>query len=395
MSKVLWQAVGMKNNERSGRRDEGQSLLTTGAGDGGIGTCIAGQKIGALRRAHPARNVRRGAFGRMKRIFGWLQDRMYPNCSKIARELEVSVKTAERDIDYMRHEWALPIAYDPKWNGYYFHEPVNRLPWVPVTEAELFAMCFSSKVLRLHHGMEFQKPLESALSKLTCCLDDEERYRLANLDLGFSFRAFAPEQADIPMLELMSRAVIERRVLWFQYRKPGDKTAELRRVHPYHLVAFEGRMYLLARDVKRRAVRTFALGRMSKPVLGSRRFVVPTDFDAEREFRNSLGMMSGSGDYHVVIEMDAWLTDTLRGRRLHSTQVVDELPGGGSRLSLRLGGLEEIERCVLGWGTHANVLAPSELREGICQTAKQLFERYGGLDTSNDREGCETLSHEP
>jgi hypothetical protein len=46
--------------------------------------------------------VKRGAFARMKRIYGWLQDGRYPNCTSIARDLEVSVKTAARDIDCMR-----------------------------------------------------------------------------------------------------------------------------------------------------------------------------------------------------------------------------------------------------------------------------------------------------
>lgn len=34
--------------------------------------------------------------------------------------------------------------------------------------------------------------------------------------------------------------------------------------------------------------------------------------------------------------------------------VGDELPGGGYHLRLRLSGLEEIERWILSWGTHAN-----------------------------------------
>ena len=38
--------------------------------------------------------VKRRAFVRMKKIFGWLQDGLYPNCTSIARDLEVSVKTA-------------------------------------------------------------------------------------------------------------------------------------------------------------------------------------------------------------------------------------------------------------------------------------------------------------
>ena len=112
---------------------------------------------------------------------------------------------------------------------------VERLPWVPVTKAELFAVCVSQKLLELYHGMPFQKPLELAFAKITGSLDDEERYMLENLDLASSFRPFAPEDPDLRLLELVTRAVAERRGLSFAYRKPGERKAEVRRVQPYHV----------------------------------------------------------------------------------------------------------------------------------------------------------------
>jgi predicted DNA-binding transcriptional regulator YafY len=66
----------------------------------------------------------------------------------------------------------------------------------------------------------------------------------------------------------------------------------------------------------------------------------------------------------------------LRGRRWHPTQSLVELPGGGCHLRLRLGCLEEIEQHVLSWGTHANVIAPRELRRRLWRTAEELVRRY-------------------
>jgi proteasome accessory factor B len=323
----------------------------------------------------PPNSVKRGAFDRMKKIFGLLQDGKYPNCTSIATEFEISLKTAARDVEFMRERWNLPIGYDDKRYGFFFTEKVERLPWVPVTE--LFAVCISQKVLELYHGMPFQKPLELAFAKITRSLDDEERYMLENLDLAFSFRPFAPEDPDLRVLELLTRAVAERRGLKFWYRKPGAKRSEVRNVDPYHVMEYEGRLYLLAHDPARGAVRTFVLGRMSQPALTGGRFSRPKDFDPKKEFSTSLGVMKGKGDYQVVIEMDAWLTDILRGRRLHPSQVVEEMPGGGSHLRMRLSGLEEIEQHVLSWGTHAHVVGPQELRERVGKVVTELVKRYG------------------
>lgn len=333
------------------------------------------RKAATTREAEP-NAVKRGAFERMKRIYGWLQNDEYPNCTSMARELEVSVRTVARDVEFMRDRWELPITYDEKRKGFCFARKMERLPWVPVTEAELFAVCVSQKVLELYRGMPFQKPLELAFAKMTRSLDDHERYTLENLDLAFSFRPFAPEGADLRVLELVTRAVAEGRGLKFGYRKPGQKQRAVRQVHPYHVMEYEGRMYLLAHDTAREAVRTFVLGRMSELALTEERFVRPAGFDPRKEFGTSLGVMKGQGDYQVVIEMDAWLTDILRGRRWHPSQVVEELPGGGSHLRLRLSCLEEIEQYVLSWGTHATCLEPQELRERLAKTAGELAERY-------------------
>jgi len=129
----------------------------------------------------------------------------------------------------------------------------------------------------------------------------------------------------------------------------------------------------------RQDVRTFVLGRMRDAMMAEERFVRPKDFDPRKHFERSLGVMAGTGDHEVVIEMDAWLTDILRGRRWHPKQVWTELPEGGSRLSLRLSCLEEIEQYVLSWGTHATVIQPVELRRRLATTAVALMGRYGGV----------------
>jgi predicted DNA-binding transcriptional regulator YafY len=66
----------------------------------------------------------------------------------------------------------------------------------------------------------------------------------------------------------------------------------------------------------------------------------------------------------------------LRGRRWHWSQSAVELPGGQTRLRIRLNNLEEVERWVLGWGTHATVVAPLTLADRIEKIAAELQKRY-------------------
>jgi hypothetical protein len=43
---------------------------------------------------------------------------------------------------------------------------------------------------------------------------------------------------------------------------------------------------------------------------------------------------------------------------------------------MRLNGVEELERWVLSWGTHATVVRPKELARRIQRTAADLEKRY-------------------
>lgn len=66
-----------------------------------------------------------------------------------------------------------------------------------------------------------------------------------------------------------------------------------------------------------------------------------------------------------------------------------ELPGGGSQMKLRLSGLEEVERWILSWGIHANVLSPTPLATRIHQIALHLAKHYQARTESLHHSGAE------
>ncbi len=159
----------------------------------------------------------------------------------------------------MRDRWELPIAYDEIKHGCYFVKPVERFPGVPVTEKELFALCVTHKAIEQYQGTALQQPLELAFQKCMGQLDDQERFTLQNLDDVLSFRPFTPDDADLRLFQQITDAIREHRTIRFEYRKPGEKSADARQVNPYHLMQFTNRWYLLAHDRKRNAIRKFVL----------------------------------------------------------------------------------------------------------------------------------------
>jgi len=335
---------------------------------------IGGQSVSA---PHLSGRFRREPLERMLKVHQWIVDEKYPTALDLAAELEVGHKTICRDIEFMRDHYELPIEFDRARHGYRYTRPVDGFPgMLNLSEQEMSALVVADRAFEQHQGTPFQRPFRKAFQKLSGQLDSKERYALEESRDGFSFRPFAPELTNPEFFKVVDRARRERKVLEFAYRKPGEKQGAVRRVHPYHIPCCDNRWYMIGYDEGRGDVRTFALGRMEEPSVCEERFTRPKNFDPAEYLSGSFAVMKGEGDYEVVIEFDAWGTDLLRGRQWHASQQITELPAGGSRMTMRLSGLEEVERWVLGWGTHCHVAAPVPLVERIGATVRELAGRY-------------------
>ena len=66
----------------------------------------------------------------MKKIFALLQDGKFSNCTTLAKELAVSVKTLRRDFEFMRDRWELHIEYHEQKFEFYFSKFARSSPSV-------------------------------------------------------------------------------------------------------------------------------------------------------------------------------------------------------------------------------------------------------------------------
>ncbi len=76
----------------------------------------------------------------MQRIFHALKRGKYPNRIRLAQDIEVTTKTIQRDIDFMRDRLSLPIAYNDLKQGYEFTQPVENFPMMELSESELVSV---------------------------------------------------------------------------------------------------------------------------------------------------------------------------------------------------------------------------------------------------------------
>ena len=92
---------------------------------------------------------------RMLRIHQALQAGGFPNASRLARETEVSTKTIQRDLEFMRDRMSLPVEFDATRNGYFYSGEVSGFPTMQITEGEIFALVVAEKALQQYRGTSF------------------------------------------------------------------------------------------------------------------------------------------------------------------------------------------------------------------------------------------------
>ena len=102
-----------------------------------------------------------------------IKEGRYPNCSGMALEWEVSRKTVQRDIDYLRDDLDAPVAYDALKHGYYYTEPSYSLPAISVSESDLFSVCVAQTVLSQFRNTPLFQKLSSVFEKIRDSLPDK------------------------------------------------------------------------------------------------------------------------------------------------------------------------------------------------------------------------------
>ena len=142
---------------------------------------------------------------------------------------------------------------------------------------------------------------------------------------------------------------------------------------PYHLANINGEWFLFAFDHARKDIRTFAPARIAGVEPTGQTFARPARFSLEKRLHDSFGVVSGAGDFNVSIRFDEFAAGYIREKRWHPSQKLRERKDGGVELQMKLSSLAEVQRWVLSWGGHAQVMAPRELAATVKEAARRIL----------------------
>jgi predicted DNA-binding transcriptional regulator YafY len=324
--------------------------------------------------------VSRPAIWRVMEIHKIIRTGRHPNCTTLAKEIEVTSKTIQRDISFMRDQLDLPLEYHPIKHGYYYTRPVTEFPILHLSRTDLVALFLARHALEPLRGTRLERMLTDSFSKIAEACPGEVSIQWHELDDAFSVKAAGVLPADVTLFGDLLDAIRATREVSFEYHKLTGSKPETRCVQPYHVGQIEHGWYLIAHDPARNAMRTFALQRISQLQVLKTRFVRDAKFNARDHLGGGFGVWSYAGSaqrmHEVRIRFEGYAARVVAERQWHASQTIQKIKQDGSVIEFQatLSGLEELTRWILSWGSKAKVLGPPELKKRVQQEVAKMME---------------------
>ncbi|THF74499.1 helix-turn-helix transcriptional regulator [Cohnella fermenti] len=328
---------------------------------------------------------------------------------ELARQLEVSERTVQRDMEALCMS-GIPLTAERGAGGGWSLPEGYRTRLTGLTSAEIQALLVlqTSSVVR---ELALGGASGSALAKLLSALPVAQRSEaeLIRQRLHIDMQGWHEPRASAPLLPIVQQAVWEGRKLRIRYGSPvdnnrDDKREKERIVCPWGLVAKLNTWYFVAGPDSLESssgdgpgensrageegappyveeLRTYRVSRLLEAECLEERFEAPAGFDladwwerSTARFKESLPWLPAV----VRIKGESWKRFS-EERYVRVGSVLPEADGWRNA-HVEFHTLDSARELLLGYGDSAVALAPAELADAIRQTAANLVRLYGSVD---------------
>ena len=310
---------------------------------------------------------------RLLYILNLLRARRNLNAARLAEECGVTERSIYRDIISLS-EANIPIYYD---NGYKLASD-SFLPPLNFTVEEYLCLKTALESSPLNKAEPHRETLKAAWAKIEAVLPERVRreQRFHSPATHIDITSTQEEKKAERFYSVIENAISEALCLKMEYDSVNSGRSS--RVVEPHFIIFRGRaFYFVAYCRLRREFRTFRMDRVVS--------IKPTD----EHFRPHLGIrpedyFEGSWEIYkgepvdVVVRFTGPAARLVRHSRHHPREEVEEIDTDTIEYRVRVNGMDEIARWILGFGDQAEVIQPVALRDRLAEIGRYFWRVYDG-----------------
>jgi predicted DNA-binding transcriptional regulator YafY len=317
---------------------------------------------------------------RFYKIDHLLRERGTVTTREFLTELEVSLATFKRDLEYMKDRHHAPIEYDRDVGGYRFVQPDGVSP-----RYELPGLWFSPReaqaLLTMHHLLEslgpsllggHLEPIKSRLEALLATGDrapEEVRSRIRLMTMAA--RRHEPKH-----FELVAAATLNRQRIHITYwNRMQDEVTE-RDVSPQRLVHYRENWYLDGWCHLRNGLRSFSLDAMRGVNMVPGKVKECTGAELDETLGVGYGIFGGTKVQWATLRFSARRARYVANEEWHPKQRLKPQKDGSLVLELPYSQATELVEDILRMGEDVEVLEPAALRDAVSKRAAAIASLY-------------------
>lgn len=255
----------------------------------------------------------------------------------------VSKRTFQRDVNDIYSLYKIDIVYDRSLNVYRIEEDV--------TSDVIDRMFEAFDVVNTFHISD-------------------------NLSQYVHFEKRKPQGTE--NLHGLLHAIKNQFQIHFTYQKYWEDSPTFRTTEPYALKEFKNRWYVLAKDLKDKQIKSFALDRLSDLEITKTHFESPKDFDVDKHFRYCFGIISPNAEQpeKVVLSFTPHQGKYIKSMPLHSTQRILRDTKKELRIELTVFLTFDFLMELLSMGEEVKVISPQRLVKETKRTLQAALKQY-------------------
>lgn len=290
-----------------------------------------------------------------------IRSRARTTAGRLAKALECSERTIRADLNFLRDRFGAPLLFEQS-KGWHYTTEDWRLPSVPISQGELFALTLGAKMLSAYGGSAYESELRSAIARLADRLPEQTWVNLQQLaQEGVLVRPGASLNLDPDIWHTLERACREQRRVKMRYYTARRNQESWRSLDPYLLHFSRSNPYVTGLCHATQEIRWFRVDRIRELTLMQRRFKVRSDFDPQQHFAQVFQHEVGGEPRRIRIWFDASTAPYVRERQWCPDQQIEEQGDGSMILQFEARGLNEVKRWILFYGQGAIAREPPEL----------------------------------
>lgn len=296
--------------------------------------------------------------------------------TRFLEELEVSLATWKRDLEYLRDRMHAPIEYDPKTKGYQYTEDSNfELPGLWMNQGEIHALLTMQHLVEnLQPGMldDHIKPLIERITSLIEIGDHSS----SEVNKRIRILSMASRPFDSSYFEMISSAVLSRKRLKITYYDRANDVETEREISPQRLIHYRENWYMDAWCHLRDGLRTFAVESIRKAEALSDEAKNIPEKTLDGELGSGYGIFTGSKTQNTTLRFSPRTARWISNEQWHPEQVGEYDKDGYYILSFPFSDDRELIQDVLKYGANVEVLKPAELKKRVISALEDAVKLY-------------------